>query len=128
MKIEGVVASTGNVAPQIIANESAGRVDREKVGQAQQQAQNAQPNQKTSDEHEVGSKLLSNAVSQVDKMLQSFDDTLHISVHEETKRVMVRIVNNSTGEVIREFPPKKFLDMVASFQKQLAGLFVDERK
>lgn len=127
MKIDGVVASTGTVAPQIIANDVTKRVDRDKVDQALQQAQNALP-QHTPDEHEVGTKMLSNAVSQIDKILSSFDDSLHISVHEGTKRVMVRIVNDNTGEVLREFPPEKFLDMVASFQKQLAGLFVDERK
>lgn len=127
MKIEGVVASTGMAAPQIIANDVTQKVDREKIDQALQQAQNAQPHH-AQDEHEVGTKMLSNAVNQIDKILSSFDDSLRISVHEGTKRVMVRIVNDNTGEVLREFPPEKFLDMVASFQKQLAGLFVDERK
>jgi flagellar protein FlaG len=34
-------------------------------------------------------------------------------------------VNRETGEVIREIPPEKFLDMVAKLQ-ELAGILVDE--
>lgn len=128
MKIEGVMAAAANTAPQIVANEGTSRVEREKNEQAISQDRNAHASQQASDQKEVGSKILAQAVNQVDKMLASFDDTLHISIHEKTKRVMVRIVNEKTGEVIREFPAKQFLDMVATFQKQLAGLFVDEKK
>jgi len=38
---------------------------------------------------------------------------------------MVTLVNRETGEIIRQIPPEKLLDMVARF-RELAGLFVDE--
>ncbi|HEY9765868.1 MAG TPA: flagellar protein FlaG [Chroococcales cyanobacterium] len=128
MKIEGVMAAAANVAPQIAANEGTSRAEREKNEQALNQNRSAQASPQNSNQPEVGHKLLAAAVAQIDKMLASFDDTLRISIHDQTKSVMVRIVNDKTGEVMREFPPEKFLDMVAAFQKQLAGLFVDERK
>lgn len=128
MKIEGIVASTASVAPQIQANEGNQRVEKDKSEQALQQSRMAQHPPQDDEQKEVGSKLLASAVDQIDKMLAQFDDSLRISIHEETKSVLVRIVNDKTGEVIREIPSEKFLDMVASFQKQLAGLFVDERK
>jgi flagellar protein FlaG len=40
---------------------------------------------------------------------------------------MVKVIDENTGEVIREIPPKKILDMVANML-ELAGLLVDERR
>jgi flagellar protein FlaG len=40
---------------------------------------------------------------------------------------MIKVVDNETNEVIREFPPKKILDMIANMM-ELAGLIVDERR
>ncbi|MFZ5898483.1 MAG: flagellar protein FlaG [Bacillota bacterium] len=52
---------------------------------------------------------------------------LQFSVHEETKDVIVRVLDSVTGEVIREFPPEAILDMVARML-DLAGLLVDEKR
>ncbi len=128
MKIEGVMAAAANVAPLVLSNEGSSKAEREKNDQATNQNRNAQASHKSLDQKEVGNKLLASAVDQIGKMLASFDDSLRISIHDETKSVMVRIVNDKTGEVVREIPSEKFLDMVAAFQRQLAGLFVDERK
>jgi flagellar protein FlaG len=49
------------------------------------------------------------------------------SVHEQTKQIMVKVVNSETKEVLKEFPPEKILDMVASMC-EAAGLFVDEKR
>lgn len=49
------------------------------------------------------------------------------SIHEKTKQIMVKVIDTSTKEVIREIPPEKILDMVASMC-EAAGLFVDEKR
>lgn len=51
---------------------------------------------------------------------------LEFKIHDETKRVMVRIVDRVSDELISEIPPEKFLDLIAGLWKQ-AGLIVDER-
>jgi len=38
---------------------------------------------------------------------------LQFSIHEETKEIMVKVLDTDTEEVIREIPPEKILDMVA---------------
>ena len=47
-------------------------------------------------------------------------------IHEETNRVMIKLVDKDTQEVIKEFPPEKTLDMIAKCM-ELAGVLVDEK-
>ncbi len=49
------------------------------------------------------------------------------AVHEATNRIMIKIVDRNTKEVIKEFPPEKTLDLIAKAW-ELAGLTVDERR
>jgi len=51
---------------------------------------------------------------------------LEFKIHDETKRVMVRIVDRLSHELVSEIPPEKFLDLIAGLWKQ-AGLIVDEK-
>ena len=46
-------------------------------------------------------------------------------VHEETGRYIVRVIESETGEVLREFPPMEYLDVVAALD-ELEGLFLEE--
>jgi len=48
------------------------------------------------------------------------------SIHEETKRVIVRVYDKNTGKLISEIPPEKFLDLIANIWKQV-GLIVDKK-
>ena len=48
-------------------------------------------------------------------------------VHEATNRVMIKIVDKDTKEVIKEFPPEKTLDMIAKVW-EMAGILVDEKR
>lgn len=47
--------------------------------------------------------------------------------HEGTNRVMIKIVDKDTKEVIKELPPEKTLDMIAKVW-EMAGILVDERR
>jgi flagellar protein FlaG len=48
-------------------------------------------------------------------------------IHEATNRVMIKIVDKDTKEVIKELPPEKTLDMIAKIL-EMAGLLVDEKR
>ncbi|MDN5332084.1 MAG: flagellar protein FlaG [Tepidanaerobacteraceae bacterium] len=48
------------------------------------------------------------------------------SIHEETKRVIVRIYDKESNELISEIPPEKFLDLIANIWKQV-GLIIDKK-
>jgi flagellar protein FlaG len=61
------------------------------------------------------------------KAVQGSSVSLEYSVHKETQEIMVKVLNKETGEVIREVPPEKMLDMVAKLMEN-AGIIVDERR
>lgn len=74
-----------------------------------------------SDEQAI--KLIERAI----KTLQGKTTSLEFSVHEATKAIAVKVKDVETGEVIREIPPEKTLDLVAKLC-EIAGIFVDERR
>lgn len=49
------------------------------------------------------------------------------SYHKKTNRVSIKVLDEDTGEVIREIPPEKSLDMLQKMW-EMAGILVDERR
>lgn len=72
-------------------------------------------------------KDLKAAVELANKVLFKNNTHLKFEIHEKTKEVMVRIVEDETGEVVKEIPPEKMLDMVAKLW-EIAGIIVDEKR
>ncbi|GAA4718767.1 flagellar protein FlaG [Brevibacillus fulvus] len=71
---------------------------------------------------------------QVDKEIENLNKWLEIKKthlkfikHEKLDKYYVQVINDGTGEVIREVPSKKIMDMVASFYENI-GLIVDEKR
>lgn len=58
--------------------------------------------------------------------MQMMNADLQFSVHEKTHRVMVKLVDDSTKEVLKEIPSEEFLDMVAKIQEYI-GMLVDKK-
>lgn len=67
---------------------------------------------------------LKKAVTDLNKQLK--DSEAIFGIHEKTNRVTIKIVDKSTKEVIREFPPEETLDMIAKVW-ELAGIRVDQK-
>lgn len=66
------------------------------------------------------------ALEKVLKALEGPETTLQVSVHKETKAIMVKVLNKDTGELIREIPPEKTLDIVANMM-EIAGIIIDQK-
>lgn len=58
--------------------------------------------------------------------LETADIQARFRVHEATNRVMITMYHRQTGEVVREIPPKKILDMLASLGR--SGILVDQAR
>ncbi|MFB5660991.1 flagellar protein FlaG [Alteribacillus sp. HJP-4] len=69
---------------------------------------------------------LQSQVDGMNKLLEAEYTSLKFNVHEDLDRIYVQVLNRDTDEIVREIPPEKFLDMIASFMDQL-GLLVDEK-
>lgn len=67
------------------------------------------------------------AIEQANRALQNSNRQFDFTVHEETNIIMVRVINSDTGELIKEIPPEKILNLIANLW-ELAGIVVDERR
>lgn len=104
----------------------------EKVDKVTSVVENAQgKGQQNSTAADHGQEQLNNA-EQIRKAVERLNKNLEHSeavygIHEGTNRVMIKIVDRDTREVIKELPPEKTLDMIAKVW-ELAGILVDERR
>lgn len=69
--------------------------------------------------------------TQIRKAVEEINKRAHNSeavfgIHDATNRVMIKIVDKDTKEVLKEYPPEKTLDMIAKVW-EVAGLLVDEK-
>lgn len=69
---------------------------------------------------------LERAIKQSNSVLFNDDNHFEFKIHEGTGRMMVKLINNDTKEVIKEIPPEKILDLIANIW-DLIGILVDER-
>lgn len=74
----------------------------------------------------VADEQLVKTIERAIKSLQGPETSLEISVHEKTHDIMVKVLNKETGELIREIPPEKTLDLVAKMM-EIAGILIDEK-
>ncbi|MEW6723409.1 MAG: flagellar protein FlaG [Bacillota bacterium] len=65
------------------------------------------------------------AVEKLNKTSEIANRELRFSIHEATQQIMVKVIDQSTGQVIREIPPERLLNAYARMQ-QLLGLILDE--
>ena len=78
-------------------------------------------------EQDITESMMAKAIENANKRLMTTGRQLEYKVHAKTNRVMVKIINSETQEVIREIPPEKTLDIFAKVL-ELAGLLVDEKR
>ena len=59
----------------------------------------------------------------IQQFVRSMDVKLNFQIHEGTGDIMVRVIHEETGEVIREIPPSQVLDLAARIDKMIGALF-----
>ena len=81
--------------------------------------QNAQPSQPVSTEQ------LKSAVKSVSDFVGTVNSNLEFSISDQTKQIVVKIVDSSTKEVIRQIPSEEMLAMAKALDS-IKGLFVKQ--
>lgn len=76
---------------------------------------------------QAASEQLKKAIAEMNKKINNSHEEAVFGIHEETNRVMIKILDKETKEVIKEFPPEKTLDMIAKIW-EMAGILVDEKR
>lgn len=79
-----------------------------------------------SKENNPSEKDIKKAVDKLNKFLEDNKTHAEYEVHDKFKDIMIKIVDDKSGKVIQEFPPKKILDMVAKMC-EIVGVLFDKK-
>ncbi len=90
-------------------------------GNGSEQQESMEPQTPETPEH------LKKMIAEMNRKISNSNEEAVFGVHERTNRIMIKILDKDTKEVIKEFPPEKTLDMIASIW-EMAGILVDEKR
>ena len=71
-------------------------------------------------------KTVETSVQAVNQFMDLMNADLRFSMHQKTNRLMVQLVSERDQRVLREYPSKEFLDMVARI-RDAVGIFMDKK-
>jgi flagellar protein FlaG len=75
----------------------------------------------------ISDEQLVKAIQKAIKAAEGITTSLEFSVHKETHQISVKVLDKETGELIREIPPEKNLDFLATLWRK-AGILIDEKR
>ena len=88
---------------------------------------NSLPNKEKKAEHLFDEKQLPEIVQKLNNEVNPHLEGVSFSYHEKTKRIIVKIINKETNEIVREFPSKDAIKMLEHLREYL-GVFIDESR
>jgi flagellar protein FlaG len=80
----------------------------------------------TSAREEIPREEVEKATEKLNRLLGLFEKRMKFEIHEDSNRIMVKIIDKKTDEVLNEIPPEKILDMLSSFSDYV-GLILDKK-
>lgn len=107
--------------PKVNDNESNPAIDLQVTGLASTTGKEKKDSPKNQNEEEMD--LLTKTIN---KFMENFTADLRFSMHDRTHRLMVQLVDVKHNKVLKEFPPKEFLDMVANI-RDCVGAILDKK-
>lgn len=113
-----------SVTPSPVATDASVRATTTKdVPKVEEQSKN---NTQATPEKQVSKDDLINMSKMMSQFLAMTNPDLKFDVHEDTNRLMVNLVDGKANKVLKTFPSKEFLDMVARI-KDYVGMIVDKK-
>lgn len=106
---------------------------KENVGQTKVNVVKEQPQPKMREEENPG--LVANLTKEnvkdiadtLNSAAKSLNTKVSFSVHEKTNRIIMKITDVQTGDVVREIPPKEMIRLLEHMH-ELIGMFVNESR
>lgn len=68
-------------------------------------------------DREAASKALEEAVDTANEFVQTVQRDLHFSIDNETERTVVKVVESSSGDIIRQIPNETFLELARKMKE-----------
>ena len=111
---EEVVKKTAPAAPATVVNAAASTEPKGAAKEGQK-------------EEEAVSSKIKDAVDKVNQKIVPSKTRCEFSYHEDTNRISIKVIDQTTEETIKEIPAEETLDMLARIW-EFSGLLVDERR
>lgn len=77
-------------------------------------------------QREAARAQMERSLETVNRAASAANEKISFVLHDGSGRLMVQVLNSSTGEVIKEIPPKEILDAEARI-REMIGLFLNEK-
>ncbi|MCL1632281.1 flagellar protein FlaG [Sporolactobacillus sp. CPB3-1] len=120
-EVSGAEAISNQITQQTFSGQNDVQIDQVTTGQE------AIEDKKTERVYQPFKKeQLNELVSEANKALTEKQTNLHYVLHDKLHKYYVQIEDSVTHQVLREIPPKKFMDMYAAIAEKL-GLIVNKR-
>ena len=74
----------------------------------------------------MGQDALDPIAQQLNKFMDELNADIQFTLHQKTNQLMVQVVDTKDQKVLREFPPKEFLDTVANIREYI-GILLDKK-
>jgi flagellar protein FlaG len=68
-----------------------------------------------------------NILGKLNNSLENVNEKVSFSYHEENKRIIIKVIDKETREVVREIPPKDIVKL-SEHLKEYLGMLVDESR
>ena len=65
---------------------------------------------------------LETVASDLSDFMQSLNTDIEFSIHEKSGRMMVKVVDTRTHDVLKEFPPEELLDTIGAIRDYVGAL------
>ena len=70
--------------------------------------------------------VVENTVESLNKFMDLMTADIRFSMHQKSNRLMVQLVSAKDQSVLREYPSKEFLDMIANI-REFVGILTDKK-
>ena len=70
--------------------------------------------------------VVENTVESLNKFMDLMTADIRFSMHQKSNRLMVQLVSAKDQTVLREYPSKEFLDMIANI-REFVGILTDKK-
>ena len=65
---------------------------------------------------------LQTVTADLSKLMESLNTDIKFSIHKASGRMMVRVVDSKTQDVLKEFPPEELLDTIGAIREYVGAL------
>ncbi len=118
-KVEPILKSSNESISEIIKEKE--KLEKN-IDQKELQEAKTIPKDKIIERHQIV-----DALEKMSKTIELFNKRLKFTIDEESKRIVVKVIDTETNKIVREIPPEEVLRFVAKLHKFL-GIFIDKKR